>query len=385
MRTWSLARHAGAALVAIVAIYALFTGLPGIFPHPEDFSPWVYLIAFIATLVACVQLPKDTRRWPFWTIALLCLLALLDESGYGVEIFDWKPLYLPQYHVYIRDLHSLADFAVELAREMLDELRWSGAHFASFVLFDVGQLLGAGLFAWVCRRGMTQAKEARWQGRIRAVTITAVAVVGLAAAAALLALPADPKNAILLGYSAIRLGSVFLVLAVSLVPVILNRRSDTKLLDLALAGKAGWVTPALWLIAVAGFGYQLYAPFVFLPDQQVQLARITPLVLWLFAEATTIAMARLLWRGKLRRPLSQVWNDVGLALKNEPSFFYVGIALILIFIAQLIDQDLIPLNQWIVTPGFHVDLWGLWTEETFEMTGAFMFLMAAWLFPRRHQ
>jgi hypothetical protein len=69
-------------------------------------------------------------------------------------------------------------------------------------------------------------------------------------------------------------------------------------------------------------------------------------------------------------------------LSREPSYFYAGAAVLLILVAQLIDQDIIPLNAMIRTPGFHVKLWGLWTEETFEMNGAFMFIAAACYFPK---
>jgi hypothetical protein len=58
-------------------------------------------------------------------------------------------------------------------------------------------------------------------------------------------------------------------------------------------------------------------------------------------------------------------------------------AVFLILIAQLIDKGAIPLNSLIQTPDFYVNLWGLWTEETFEMNASFLFLVAAFYFPKQ--
>jgi hypothetical protein len=58
-------------------------------------------------------------------------------------------------------------------------------------------------------------------------------------------------------------------------------------------------------------------------------------------------------------------------------------AVLLILLAQLIDQSFIPLNTMIHTPNFHVQLWGLWTEEIFEANGAFLFTFAAFYFPKQ--
>jgi hypothetical protein len=332
-------------------------------------------------LVSFLRPPRN--HWSYLIIIALCALAFLDESGYGVEIFGWQPLYIAEHHVYIHDLHSLFDLGVELAGLQLADMRWNGALFTNFALFDLGLVIVAGVLAVIYRSGLQGAKEAKWQERIVQVTVFALASCGLAAAGYLLALPGDPKNAILFGYSAFRLGSVLIVLVPSLAPLAIWLRDAKGLRAIfAKAVKMRMLPTFLGALAFGVLVYQVYATFVFLPDDQARLERITPLLLWALAICAVLWVALAVWAGKLRRPFTSALRDFIAFLEREPAFFYTGVALALIFIAQLIDQDIIPLNTLIVTPNFHVRLWGLWTEETFEMTGAVMFILAAFFFPK---
>jgi hypothetical protein len=136
------------------------------------------------------------------------------------------------------------------------------------------------------------------------------------------------------------------------------------------------------LLILLGLAFQLYAPFVYLPDQQILVQRIAPLALWLCAAGALLLLTALLWAGRLRQPLGRAAAGWLANVRSEPAFFYAGFAVLLIAIAQLIDLEYIPLNSWIQTPDFHVRLWGLWTEETFEMVAAFEFIAAAFVFPK---
>jgi hypothetical protein len=388
MKQISPLQHLGIAMAILVASYVLFTLFPGLLPHPEDFSPWAYIVAFVILLVQCLRLPTGSRRWLYWTIFVLCTLAMLDESGYGVEIFGWQPLYLPQYHVQIRDLHSLLTLGREVAQEWLVDVRWNGGQFQGFLAYDAGILAFVFAFVAIFRFRMDQAKEAEWQERLARFTAGGAAAIGLAFTAYLLLLPADPTNAFMLGFSLTRLTIVVGILLLSLAPLVLLFIKKAEVLKrlratLKKQSKARWLGATAALALLGAFAYQIYAPFAFLPDQQVRLERTTPLVLWLMAEVAVSLAAGLVWRGKFRLPFRTARRQFANFVNEEPAFTYTVVALVLIGIAQLIDLEFIPLNQWIVTPNFHVKLWGLWTEEVFEMTAAYEFLAAGWFFPRR--
>ncbi len=384
--TKTLIQHFGIALLILAISFVLFTLLPDTLPHPEDFSPWAYLVAFIASVIAWLLLPRNASRWLYAGIVLLCTLALLDESGYGVEIFGWQPLYLEQYHVEIHDLHNLAALGFELLGDFLEESRWNAAQFTSFMLFNAA-LLALGLIQRALLRQPAGFKSLQRHHRITSTTAAAIALVGLAAATYLALLPSDEKNSLLLGYSAVRLGSMAVILAGSLAPIAalaFVREAAYKWAERFMDATARWL-PWIGLAAVIGLiAYQVNSTFVFLPDEQARLERITPLVFWLATELIILGLAGLAWQERWQATFIDMWRNFVAFLRQQPAFLYAGFAVLLILIAQLIDQNIIPLNEWIVTPNFHVALWGLWTEELFEMTGAFFFLAAAWFFPRPH-
>jgi hypothetical protein len=389
LHNFTLRQHAGVALLILVAAYAAFTlAPPGSLPHPEDFSPWAYLPAVLALLWACLRLGKVQHGWAYWLIFGLCLLAFLDESGYGVEILGTKPWHIARYNVDIHDIHSLLGLGWELLLDWLQKMRWDERIFAEMLGFDLALLLGGLGFTTLVRHNLAGKKEAAWQLRIQELGLTAWVVICLAAVSALLHLPSDPKNAVFLGLSAARLLSIAALLIAGGLPLLLAIgrpaawQRGARLFAAWMKKTPGRVY-ALGVAAVLlGLGFQLYAPFVFLPDQQVLIERIAPLALWLCAAGTLVLLAARQWAGQLRQPLGRRLLELLAGLGREPAFFYAAFAVLLIAIAQLIDLEYIPLNSWIQTPGFHVRLWGLWTEETFEMVAAFEFLAAAFVFPK---
>jgi len=388
MKNISLRQHIGLAFLILIVSYVLFTLLhPAILPHPEDFSPWAYVVAFLFLVVACLRLPQRRGNWRYWFVLLLCTLALLDETGYGVEIFGWPPLYLPQYHLEIHDLHNLINLAAQLASQRLDALRWNGAQFFLFLVLDAALLLLASFFLVSVRFRMARAKESAWQARILVFTSAFAAALGAIATIYLFTLPADPKNAFIFGHSLARLVSAAFILVPSLLPLALLtfKRAQFQKSGVQWRKKsrfAAELPSILFVSMLLALIYQLYVPFVFLPDQIARFERVTPLVLWLLAELIILWLAAMLWAGHLRKTFIELWRGFVAALAHEPVFFYAAFAVLLIAIAQLIDTGIIPLNDWIKTPNFHVQLWGLWTEETFEMTAAYEFLAASFFFPK---
>ncbi len=362
--------------------FSIFTLFADRLPHPEDASPYVYAVAFLVCLLAWLKLPRGRKRL-YAAIVLVCLLALLDESGYGSEVFDIPPFYSTRYNTEVRDLHNALGLAQELLSLWLAEKNWQAAEFLKFVLLDGALILGGFLFAWRVRLS----GEAR-QARIADWLPAGWLLLGLAAIGWLLALPADERLAVWAGYSLARLSLIAGILLASALPWWLARRAGGQALRAKLAtwlaGRRGQQA-ALGAAAVmlAGLAYQVQATFVFLPDEQVRQARLTPAVMWLLAAAALTWVSIMVWRGHFRRSVGDWLRDALSWLEREPAYFYAGFAVVLILVAQLIDRELIPLNQWI-PPGEHIPLWGLWTEEVFEMLGAVFFFLAGRQFKTTH-
>ncbi len=387
MKKLTLSKHVGIAVLILVVLYTLFTLFhPAFLPHPEDFSPWPDFAAFLALLWACIKLRKQPHAWAYWGIFVLCTLAGLDEIGYGTEIFGWPSLYLPKYHIEIHDLHNLINLGIQLAQMRLDALHWNGAQFIGFLLLDAALLLFGCLFLRLLRFPAAPAKETLWQDRIVRLLIGFVAVLGAATVIYLFTLPADPKNAFLFGHSLARLASAAFIFVLSILPLAcfgfkragFQKSIAQRLKKLFFSLELPSFLFVLIFLAVT---YQFYVPFIFLPDQIALFERITPLIQWALAELFIIWLAALVWAGHYRKPFIDLWHRFIAFNTREPAFFYAAFAVMLIFIAQLIDVDVIPLNDWIKTPNFHVQLWGLWTEEVFEMTSGFIFLVSSFFFP----
>ncbi len=386
MKTRSLWQHLLIVLAIVIFSYALFTLFPNVFPHPEDFSNYSEIVAFIALVVVLAMIRDGKRQWFLLPIVFVCLLALLDEIGYGSEVNLIKPFYSQSLHTEIRDLHNLITIAIELGSQALEKAHWNTSLFTNFLFADGILLIGGLFYGWLLRFHTPKSEE-KIRKRILWLTAMFWLASGFATAGYLLSLPQDPKNAFLFGHSITRLLSLVVAFLLSIAPmaILIFQRNSLRFLN----SLSNWFSKHLQAISLSGIVlllaifYEFYVPFIFLPDQQAVLERVTPLVLWLLAITWFALLGVQAWRGGLRQPITDFFIRFGNFLRREPAYFYMTSAVLLILVAQLIDKDLIPLNTWIQTPNFHIQLWGLWTEETFEMSASFLFLVAAFYFPKQ--
>lgn len=386
MKPRSLGQHVLIFLAILIVSYGLFTFFPSVFPHPEDFSNYSEIVAFITLIIVLITTRDWKRRWFLLPIVFICLLALLDEIGYGSEVNLIKPFYSQSLHTEIRDLHNLITIVIDLSRQALEKAHWNLKLFTDFLFID-GILLIAGLvYGWILRFHIPKNEEGI---RNRILWLTAVfwLTSGLAASGYLLSLAQDPKNAFLFGHSFTRLLGLIFTFFLSLAPiVILMKKRGTQG---SIKSISNWFGKNLRAVSFSGIifmlvvFYEVYVPFIFLPDQKILLERVTPLMLWMLAITWFTFLCVHAWSGGLRQPISNFFHRFFNFLRLEPAYFYAFSAVFLILIAQLIDKNVIPLNTLIQTPNFHVQLWGLWTEETFEMNASFLFLVAAFYFPKQ--
>jgi hypothetical protein len=386
MKTRSLWQHLWIVLAIVIVSYILFTFFPSIFPHPEDFSNYSEIVAFIALVVVLMMISDGKRQWFLLPIVFICLIALLDEIGYGSEVNLVKPFYSQSLHTEIRDLHNLITIAMDLSGQALEKAHWDTNLFTDFLLIDGILLMGGLIYGWLLRFHLPKSKK-RIHNRILWLTAISWLTSACVTAGYMLSLPQDPKNAFLFGHSITRLLSLVVTFMLSITPIailMIKRNSPGFIKSLS-----NWFSKHLRTISFSGIiltlaiFYEFYVPFIFLSDQKVLLERVTPLVLWTLAISWFTLLCVQAWRGGLRKPISDFFIRFLNFLRREPAYFYMISAVFLILIAQLIDKGAIPLNSLIQTPDFYVNLWGLWTEETFEMNASFLFLVAAFYFPKQ--
>lgn len=386
MRALSWWQHILLAVLATLALFVLFTVFQVRLPDPEAFSPQVFFVAAALLLAGTVRMGPHPLRWVYWLITGLCIFIFLDEIAYGVELLDFQPIYIERYNFYIRDFHSSIGSLSGVLQEWLPEAGWNPALFATLMRITAGVGLGL-LVVWaLARHGLQAAKEAAWQTRILRLTLWASLLTSLITLGYLLWLPADPKNAVLLGLSLPRFAVVAgLALAAALAAWLLRQPARWPAVQARISAWLGRyaLLASLLLAAVAlgGLYYQVDASFHFLPDDLVRLQRILPPVLWAMAQALLLWLAVQLWTGRLRTPVITMLRDIQQAFRQHPAFIYVAVSLLVIFVAQLIDQNLLPLDDMLYTPNYRIQHWAGWTEETLEMIGAFLFLIAAFLVP----
>lgn len=389
MRKFLWWQHLLTAVLVTVAIFAVFSQFRKDMPNPEEFSPQVYFIASLMLLAGCIRMGAQPLRWLYWLVFALCVFIFLDEIAYGVELLGFQPIYIARYNFYMRDLHSSISFVRGVLEEWLPQAGWNPALFITFLRIDLVLLLG-GLAQWyLARQGLHGASEANWRARIMTLLAVASAATSLLAVGFLLWLPADPKNALLLGLSPARLAAVAAALLYPGLLLWLSfKRPDIwqrlfVRLEATLARHPTAITAGLALAVLAGFIFQVQASFTFLPDELVRLTRIAATVVWLMAQALWLWLAVQLWRGRLRTPVITLVRQGWQTIKNHPTLIYVGVALVIVFIAQLIDQNYLPLDELLYTPNYHIHYWATWTEESFEMIGAFLFALGALVMPAR--
>lgn len=377
--------HALLSLLISGVIFAVFTLYQKDLPHPEDFSPQVFFVASLLLLAGCVRMGPQALRGLYWLILGLCVFIFLDEIAYGVELVGFEPIYIERYNFYIRDVHSSIGFVRGVLQEWLPEAGWNPSLFASLLRLDLALLAGLGLLWWLARWGMQAASADAWQARSLRLVLSASLLTSLVTLAYMLSLPADPKNAFLLGLSPFRLAVALGLLAASgLAAWLLRPTRQPRLLAWLGARMGRLALPGSLLLAalvLAGLVFQVQASFTFLPDALVRLERILPLALWATAQALWLWLGIQLWTGRLRTPLTTLASDTLAAFRSHPSFIYVAVALGLIFVAQLIDQNYLPLDEMLHTPGYHIEYWAVWVEESLEMIGAFLFAAAALVMP----
>jgi hypothetical protein len=374
-------------LLIAVAILALsvwiFTYFPHRTPYPELLSPWAYGAAGLLALVGLVRIQPRKRIWVYIPILLLCIMGVLEETSYGVESGGVQPIYNETYNVQIYDIHNLIPILEQIFTKDLERSNWNFALSNQFLRADAVILLGAALFVAAAQ---WKAKQSNTANRSFALFNWFSLAFSLLAAAWLLSLPADSKNALLFGYSPVRIGMLLVILlgavpfALANVPALKQRM--VKWISTVHARKSNRVVVILLSIGVvlAGIAFQIWAPLAGAAELAIA-SRLAPLALWVMAVAVLHLILVHTWAGSL-----QTFNsNVRLFFVHNPAYIYFFFCLATVVFAQAMDQDRISLKQYIHSANPWGEDWNYWLEELFEMTGAFQLAAATFFFPTKKQ
>lgn len=350
-------------------------------PNLESLSQFVYFAAFVISAIAVIKTKTSNSFCLYTFIPLFCAFAFLEEIAYGAELFGSQPYLWEKYDVVVRDLHNFLAISTELLW-----LKIGGFEMlVNFLLKDL-QIIGATIiFIVFARSHKAKAKL----GKYVVLGIPIVFLLnGVLSLVDLAALPADPKNILLVGYSGTRLTLMIGVLILSILPlfIIVLQSKNTRLrysiqnsMNLLTQNrKVVLLMTALLASMIAGsLVSQFYLSTIAAPWDRTVIERISPLINYTFGTAVIVWLAIFSWRGWLTYPIGRYISLLKNFFKLHPSFIYVLISLGLIGIAQVIDQTWIDLTDIDVSAGPLVTFLATWLEEGFELTAGFELILAS--------
>jgi hypothetical protein len=364
-------------ILMILSVFAFFY-FPGRFPHPENFSPWGYMAAFLLALFAISRLAREERtRW-YWAYALICLFLGLEEISFGVENEWFQPIYWAKYDLTIYDFHNLIPASLRILAAEIGINTWDETLFAGHLLLDGGLILAAiaiasGVGLVLKRSGESAAR--RFSGTLIAALMLVSSLWGLSS---LSRLPSDPKNALIAGYSLARLLPMLLMVAWILIVALAVWKwfstavSEDQLLTNAKKGILKNGSRIAALILVLGGLAQLISPINTNVQQMVLLERVLPILYWGMAQASLVWILIKVQDGELIRALLELPKRIFGALQAHPSGVFMITALGLVAFAQLIDKDWLSVDQLFASVDFWVENWSLYIEEFFEASGGIL-------------
>jgi hypothetical protein len=199
-------------------------------------------------------------------------------------------------------------------------------------------------------------------------------------------LPADPKNAFLLGYSLSRFlpmlgldGFAFVAFGAAF----FGRQSSLQEhLRGWLEYSHRWLSTML-LIGLAG-SLVLQMQLSMNVDAQdiVRIARIIPLLNWSLLQFSLIGLWILLQKPATIDSLLGLPGRFTRWLSANPTALFAISALSLVGIAQLLDKDWISVAPIFEKSNLWVSNWNLWIEEFFEAAGGILLAMGTFYFPK---
>lgn len=387
VKKYPILKHLGIAILIWIVFFIVITPFPYNMPHPEDFSPTVWFFAIGMTFYLLAQTGDRRLFWRYLPISLLAILGFLEEIAWGVELNLFQPAYLEQFNLTVYDAHNFVPAITRIFLKNIGAEQWHSGLSAQFQVIDALALAIVAAFIIAIRFGTKNWKALKFRERVLSTAAWLFVVPSVFALWQLLSLPVDPKNAVLFGYSLIRLVLIaaFALLAIASAVFAAKLRNESfrariiKAVERPLKSKLPGVL--LFLVFIGALLFQLIAPLDPPPDRVVQFERVLPLIGWALAISALFLLLSRAWRGGLRKPVMNYFLSFRNFFVNNPAYIYTVFAIALLLFSQAIDKAYISLNKYIVTPNFWIPNWELWIEELSELVAAVELVAGAFFFP----
>ena len=352
--------------------------------NSDHIAPYTYLIAAISGLIFLIYRSPRQHSGPNILIFIITVLLLLDESAFGAEVFEIKPIYWKRYNYEVYDIHNLIKGLFEILIMELKKADWDFEMFSQFIKMDIVIVGLLFLYLIICRLRIKE-KTGTDQRRGIAISLASIFLIGYALFTIyqIISLPTDPKNVWLFGYSKLRiilliLICIYIAFLASINFKVIKSNLNVFMLLTRFMESNGlkfliWLSLGLGFLFIAIF--QLILPFTPFPDYKAVVPRVTPMVYLFTISITFLSFVLINWDGIFFRPSSNYKNNLLYFFRRYPGYIYLGFVVIQLFISLLIDQNIISLEfiVWNLLGDIHR---GFRVEENFELIASFELIVA---------
>ncbi len=388
----SVWNHLAIAIFIIVFLPIIYFAFLEQFIDTEMLSTIGYFIAIIVSSVAIIRAKHKISISLYIVIPLFCLLAFLEEIAYGVELFGGEYFVWDKYNVVIKDIHSLVGFYVELFLTRMRGTDGFSARFFNFLQKDLYFILML-ILAFFSTRFQLLSSKSKKLLPIGLPILFFLA--GLLLVADMASLAADPKNALLFGFSGTRILLMVAILSLSLMPLILiiigsknskAHKSIQVFMERITQKKTLKYINVLFLLTLtASMVFQVITLINRTEWNRAIFARISPLTFFTLASFTFLWLLANSKNRLFSYSLVEYKDSINRFYRAHPAFIYGSLALALIAIAQSFDLLLLDSTEMRNSGQALIANLGQWSEDGFELTSGFLFISAGYFIGNSQQ
>jgi len=375
-------RHFSFAVWLLIVIFVGWTVIGRDLPHPDKVGPYLLLAASLFSSYKVFRIRKNKNIKIYLFIALFSIFSFLEEVGYGMEQGLVDPLLIPGVERRFTDLHDL--FAKIILPDYLESNLWNGDLFQQYIKVEFYLLLTA-IITFFAQKYLLANKNNLSLGPFIFTHIFALLAIS---AVAIFASSRQSFSENILGNSVIWLAFAIFIVSLALMYFVLlrpfkiqNNEAEGSQKKNPGAGKS--IAIFLFVVIVVNSVFQFVIPITALFNYS-KIAQSYPPIFALITGHSLILLVGLNTLGLSqfpRRQIAQFPQGAIDFLFNYPSYIFISIAVLELFVAQLIDSRLISLHDYFSFPELWLRGVNRWTEETFEAIAGIHLLLAAFFIP----
>jgi len=376
--------HSFFAIWLLILLFVVWTFSWFDLPQPDDVGPIFFLAATLVSSFKVLRIKKRKDIRVYLLIPLFSLFGLLEEIGYGWELDLVDPLVIPGIERQITDIHNILLVALWAIQDFLESISWNGELFQQSINMDIHLLLIA-LAAFIVHKSAQANSKSFSFGAFVLIQIIALLAVSVAS----IFVPISQQFGGNFQYRSIAVLQVSaFVISLALMYFFLlgqygaqnqsasimeNKiQQSQKKRAIILVKILAFMTILQFLSAVGAVFSNLHMAERFLPV----LSLITGNILLHLVGINIMGLSEY-----PVKPITRFLNRVLDFLSEYPSYIFITIAGMEIFIAQLIDTELVSVRDYLSLSEQWLDGLNSWIEETFEAIAGIQLVLAAFFIP----